>query len=219
MIILENVSMTVRSLSQKKRVLASVSAGIPSHRHIALFAPSLEDGRIFINLLAGLMLPTFGRVIREATISFPVGYLGGFDGDLTVRGNVAHLARLYRANVAETVEFVKRLADLGSSFDKPFADLSSPKRSILGHIVAYSIPFDLYLLGAEPSRAAEFQQTSLNLFQARARSSGTIVLTRNLRFAATYCDMAMLLNSGQIQIFEKVDVAFAEFKRLQLHTY
>src|SRR4051812_30962794 len=109
MIIFDRVEKILGGNGPRRRaVLADVSLRIPSNRRIAVLSPSAKDKRIFMKLLAGIEFPTSGTIVRNARVSFPVGKIGGFSRDLSVRGNVAHVARLYGADVDEVVDFVKK---------------------------------------------------------------------------------------------------------------
>src|SRR4051794_21255813 len=99
MIILDGVTKTAGDGRDKRTILKTTQASLPSNRRIALLGPRPEDKRIFINVLAGIALPDTGRVIRNARVSFPVGHAGGFTPQFSVRLNVAHVARLYGAEV------------------------------------------------------------------------------------------------------------------------
>ncbi len=51
------------------------------------------------------------------------------------------------------VDFVAEVCGLGENFNKPFGQLSSPKRRHLSEILAFSIPFDVYLLSDDLVRS------------------------------------------------------------------
>lgn len=209
MIVFEKVSMTVTTYYRTRTILSPTNLVIPSNRRIALLGPSVEDKTILVNLLSGLILPRSGRIIRKARVSFPVGYLGGFERELPVRKNVAHLARLYDADVQALVNFVERVADLGSSFDKPYGLLTGYERSYLARIVGYSIPFDLYVLNNAVGRSKKNsnEDISRDMFEARSRTAGMIIPTRSPKFAREYCDMGLVLQDGQLQLYDRIEEA------------
>ena len=163
-------------------------------------------------------MPSAGRIMRRARVSFPVGYLGGFTPDLSVRHNVAHVARLYGADVKSVVAFVARVGQFGRFFDKPYRDLPGPLKNQLGIIMTYGIPFDVYLLPAEFNRGKgapqEFQQTASELFEARAQSAGMIMAVNNLPFARQYCDMGLIVHGGQVLLFDDLERAIAASESL-----
>jgi capsular polysaccharide transport system ATP-binding protein len=221
MIEFENVTKTVRIRGQRPRdVLSSVNLEIAANRRIALLGQPPEDRLMIIDMLAGIVLPTYGRIARSCRVSYPVGFLGGFSPELSVRLNVAHTARLYDVEPRALVEFVERAADMGHPFDKPYIELPNVLKRQLGLILTFAIPFDVYLMKGDLSRIRanpkdHFRATCYELFEARARSSGMIIAVTAPAFAREYCDMALVLHQGQLVPFEDVDEAFVALERLR----
>ena len=155
------------------------------------------------------MLPRSGRIVRRVKVSFPVGFSGGFSADLPVRANVAHLARLYGSDERELIEFVKDVAELGPLFDQPFGLLPAPSRKLLAQVVAFAIPFDLYLLSDHIGRGNPRQSNvAYDLFEARARQAGVIVSLRNPKLAIRdNYEMAVVLDRGQLALYDDVEDA------------
>src|SRR6187200_2271176 len=146
MIIFEGVTKVAGGGEKKRNLLTAVQASLPSDRRIAIFARNEQDKKVFIDLLAGVVLPSAGRIVRKAQVSFPPGYLGGFTRGLSVRQNVAHVARIYGADVEAIVDFVSQISGLGKDFSKLYGELPNTKKRYLSDILAFSIPFDVYLL-------------------------------------------------------------------------
>jgi capsular polysaccharide transport system ATP-binding protein len=208
MIVFENVSKFVVAGRSKRAVLDSVNVTLPTNHRIAFLGTSEEDRRLVINCIGGQVLPTSGRIMQSARVSFPVGSLAGFQADLSIRVNVAHVARLYDTDAASVVSFVEKLADLGAAFDRPYRELPKPQRQMLGQIFGYSIPFDVYLLIGDITRMARpMRDIVYMLFQERSREAGMIISTRNIAFAREYCDMALLLHEGGLYTFDSVEDA------------
>lgn len=214
MIVFDRVSYVSKVAGVKRTVLSQVSIGIPSDRRIALLGPSEEDKRIVVNLLAGVMQPTAGRIMRKARMSFPTGNAGAFAPDLSVRRNVDYVARLYGANVPEVVGFVERILNLGAAFDEPYARLPPDIKRIFGQIVACSIPFDVYVMNQMPkSVPKEISGIANALFEERARTSGIILAERNTKIASQYCEMALVVQGNQMVLFDDMDRAAAALKQ------
>jgi capsular polysaccharide transport system ATP-binding protein len=214
MIILEEVTKVVGSGRRKRDVLRAVRVKLPSDRRIAVLGPDEEDTKIFVNLLAGIVLPTAGRIVRDAQVSFPAGHLGGFTRELSVRLNVAHVARLYGADVGTIVDFVSQVSDLGKDFDRPYGGLSNAKKRYLSEILAFSIPFDVYLLGEDVVRSGNkrHNREARALFEARAKTSGMLIASQDPGFAREFCDMGLVLAGGDARLFKNLEraLAFAE---------
>jgi capsular polysaccharide transport system ATP-binding protein len=210
MIILNRVTKKKKVNGRTRDVLSLVDIEIPSDRRIALFAPAAEDGTLVINLLAGLETATAGLIRRAASVSFPVGHIGGLQGELTLRHNSAHVARLYGADASSVVDFMSNIAGLRDALDVRFRDLPTALKRQFAQVLAYSIPFDTYLLNAEPTRLpADHRAIACALFEARTRTSGAIVAVHQAAFAKKYCDMALCLRDGTLVLFGDVEEALA----------
>ncbi len=215
MIILEDVTKVIGTGAKKRDVLTSVRARLPSGHRIAVLASRPEDRKVFIDLLSGVVLPTAGRIIRQARVGFPPGHLGGFAPDLSVHLNVSHVARLYGAEIEATVNFVAKISGLSENFGKPYRELSNTQRRHLSAILAFSIPFDVYLLSDQLVRAGGkgYSKEASALFQARAKTSGMIIASDEPAFVREFCDMGLVLNGGQIRLFPDIERAISFFEK------
>ena len=220
MIILDQVTKSVGPFFDRRHILSSVTIQIPTDQRIALISQVEGDKKAFVELLAGLAKPTSGTITRLAEVSFPVGQLPGFARDHTVRLNVAHAARLYGAEVAHTIDVVEQVLSMGKSFDRPYAKVPPKMRRPLAEAVAFALPFDLYLLtddalgrsdkaGQVPRRRSPAQF----LFEARAKTSGMIIPTRDEKYARENCGMALVLQNGALELFKDVDEAFSAVRQ------
>jgi|tagenome__1003787_1003787.scaffolds.fasta_scaffold20953442_1 capsular polysaccharide transport system ATP-binding protein len=211
MIILEGVTKAAGGGEGKRTILQSVQARLPSDRRIAILGPRSDDKKVFINLLAGVMLPSAGRIIRKARLSFPAGHLGGLDRALSIRLNVAHVARIYGADIQAVVDFVAQVLKLGDDFNKPYSTLSAAMKQYLSDILTFTIPFDAYLLNDEVvcSGNKRYNPEARALFEARAKTSGMFIASQDPAFVHEFCDMGLVLKDGQLRLFENLDQAFA----------
>jgi capsular polysaccharide transport system ATP-binding protein len=221
MIEFEDVTKTIRVRGQPPRdILRSVSIEIPINRRIALLGQTPEDRSHVIDMLAGLVLPTYGRIVHNCRVSYPVGFLGAFSPELSVRLNVAHTAKLYDVDPRMLVKFVENAAGMDLPFDRLFVEMPNHLKRQLGIILSFAIPFDVYLMKNDLSRIKasptdNFKATCYRLFEARARSSGMIIAVSGHGFAREYCDMALVLHRGQLTSFDDVEEAFVALERLR----
>jgi capsular polysaccharide transport system ATP-binding protein len=208
-IALTAVTHDVQTKPAPERILTDVSLEIPADRRIALLGGTQIARKALFDLLSGIALPKSGRVARKCTVSFPVGFLGGFVPELTIRENVGILASMYDQDGPKIVQFISRFADLRPELDKPFGKLPRIVVRRLGLFIAYSMPFDVYLVTAgRRLMNSALQQDIYGLFKARAATHGMIVST-DPHFARMHCDMAMIMRLGQIEIFDDVEAALS----------
>jgi len=194
MIIFENVTATLKNENKRKSVvLSGENIRIPSDRCIALLGRSENHRKAIVDLITGMKLPHAGRIIRQARVSFPVGIVPGVERDWSLAMNVAHVARLYGQNEDEIVGFVRRIYE--RSFNRKYSQLDVNERKRFARILAFAIPFDTYVLPDD-----RMSQDCIELFEARARTSGMIVNIHNKNFARKYCDAALVVEGGRLDL-------------------
>jgi capsular polysaccharide transport system ATP-binding protein len=209
MIVFDQVSQFSKDPASRGRpILSSVDLVIPADRRVALLGHPFEHTRTVIDLVAGVIAPSSGRVIRKAHVSFPAGETRAFIPEISVRGNVQHIARLYAADHQAVTRYVEEVMGIGADFDKPYASLARDLRRILSHIVAYSIPFQVYVL-TETIRGGSggLNDVARDLLKARMETSGLIAPTRDMGFVEEFCDSAIVLRNDKLFAFDKIDDA------------
>jgi len=216
MIVLDRVTAFAIGNGKPRKVLSSVSVALPANRRIAVLGTSSDDAKTLINIIAGKTLPVSGSVIRKARVSYPVGDVTGFDIDMTVRSNVAYVARLYGADVESTVAFVKRSSRLGPAFERKFRNLGRQERTMLGQILTYSIPFDLYLLNQDFTALRNPPPNVTALLDARiAQSAGIIAAVGVPKFGRERCEMGLVIHMGQLFAFADFEEALYTLNQLK----
>jgi|RhiMethySRZTD1v2_1073278.scaffolds.fasta_scaffold325894_2 capsular polysaccharide transport system ATP-binding protein len=218
MIIFEGVTYGIGAGAKMRKILAGTEVTIPSDRRIAVLANDADERRVFMELLGGLLMPQSGRLIRKARVSFPAGYVGGFKADLSLRSNVAYVARLYSADVDSVVNFVAQIPGFKKAFDKPYRRLSPVERRKFSEVLAFTIPFDVYLFEDELVRdkGRLYNEHARALFDVRIKNAGMIIATKDEAFIEKFCDMGLVVCRGQVRLFEKVKRALAFSKKAKI---
>jgi capsular polysaccharide transport system ATP-binding protein len=216
MIVLDRVTANINLRNKHPApVLSQVDLVIPSDRRIALLGASRPEAQTLINMFGGLAYPTDGQIVRKASVSFPIGYFGGFVPDVPTRVNIAHLARIYELDIKTIVDFVEQSVRPNPDFDRPFGDLPRNIQRRIATIVAYTLPFDVYVLMQDAVHGKPHpKNVALSLFEHRNRTSGMIISVTEPKFALDYCDMAMVLDRGQLIMCEDVESGLALSKEL-----
>jgi len=215
MILLEQITKAVPTPSGGfTNVLSDVTLKIPSNCRIALVGPSPKDQRVLIDLIAGVRRPSAGRIVRKANLSFPIGPLPAFDLKSTLRHNVAHVARIYGADVTETLKSMGSFRPFRVCFDQSFEKIPYKIRSLFTHALAASIGFDTYLFVDDSITRRDFDgggrklaEGIHSLFEARWQRSGFIMPTRDVQFAREQCDLALELRDGRLLLLESASLS------------
>ncbi|KAK6020024.1 hypothetical protein OSTOST_14327 [Ostertagia ostertagi] len=95
-------------------------------------------------------------------------------------------------------------------------ELDRPTRALINLVIAYSIPFDTYLIDQSVARGdSDMRAISATLFKARMQTSGAIITTRQVETARQYCDMAAVLHNGRLTLFEDLERGIDIFNKVK----
>ncbi|VAW02328.1 Capsular polysaccharide ABC transporter, ATP-binding protein KpsT [hydrothermal vent metagenome] len=214
MIEFRNLSKVFVLRGQRKVVLDNVSLSFPSGRAVGLLGRNGAGKSTLLKMIAGTMDPTRGEIVSTGTISWPVGFAGSFHGDLTGAQNARFIARIYGVDSDEMVDFVAGFAGLGMHFDLPFRSYSSGMKSRLAFGVSMAVPFDTYLVDEVTSVGdMAFRRKSAEVFQARMRHAGAVVVSHGMDQIRAMCDAAAVLENGHLQYYDDVEEAIAQHNR------
>ena len=190
-------------------VLFPTSLTIPTDRGVGLLGRNGAGKSTLLRMIAGVERPDHGRIVRTVSVSWPLGYSGGMNSNMTGRQNVRFIARISGADEDEAVAFVEDFAELGPYMDERVATYSSGMRGRLNFGVSLAIDFDFYLIDEGTSAGDRwFQDKAAAAFaERRRRSSGLLIVSHNPGTIEKYCDIAMVLHRGQLIPFSDLDKA------------
>jgi capsular polysaccharide transport system ATP-binding protein len=199
--------------SGAKVVLDNVTVEFPTGRNVGIFGMNGAGKSTLIRLLAGAEKPDRGHIIRDGSVSFPLGFSSIFHPDLTGRENVEFVARVYGLVGKEVALHVEDFAELREYFDIPVKTYSSGMLSKLAFGLCLAIDFDVYLID-EITEVGDgrFRQKALAAFRDRMLSSDVIIVSHNIDTIRDYCDMGAVLHNGKIEFFETITEAQARFR-------
>lgn len=217
MIRLEHLTKTFVLDGQRKTVLQDVNLEFPSGIAVGLLGRNGAGKSTLLRMIAGTMDPTAGRIVSTGTISWPVGFAGSFHPELTGIQNTRFIGRIYGADTDELVAFVEDFAGLGMHFRMPLKTYSSGMRSRLAFGVSMGIPFDTYLVDEVTSVGdASFRAKSAQVFRARMQTAGAFVVSHSMGMIRDLCDVAVVLESGQLYYYEDLEAAISHHNRNML---
>lgn len=214
MIALQSLTKTFHLHGVAKTVLKDVSTVFPSGRSVALLGRNGAGKSTLLRLIAGTLDPTSGHVSLAGTVSWPVGFAGSFHADLTGAQNTRFIARIYGVDGDELIDFAASFADLGAHFHLPFRSYSSGMKARLAFGVSMGIAFDTYLVDEVTAVGdAAFRSKSHDVFQARMKNAGAVVVSHSMGLVRDLCDAAVVLDAGRLTFFDNVNDAVAQHER------
>jgi capsular polysaccharide transport system ATP-binding protein len=215
MIELRNLCKRYRTNRGVRVVLDQVNAVFPPGRNMGVLGRNGAGKSTLLRLLGGAELPTSGQVVRRATVSWPIGFSGGFHGSLSGRENLRFICRIYAADIRRVMAFVEEFSELGEYMDMPVRTYSSGMRAKLAFGLSMAIDFDYYLIDEATSVGdASFQSKSREEFERRKDRSTLIVVSHNPGTIREHCDRVAVLENGKLTLFDDIEEAIARYEGL-----
>jgi capsular polysaccharide transport system ATP-binding protein len=204
MVALQNVTKTFSVNGSKHTILDNVTVNFPERTSVALLGRNGAGKSSLLKIIAGTARPSSGKILRQGSVSWPVGFAGSFNGDLSGSQNVKFIARIYGVDTRILTEFVRDFADLGQHYHLPFRTYSAGMRSRLAFGVSMGVRFDTYLVDEVTSVGdAAFKERS------EAMLTEPIVVSHSLPLLKRICDHAAVLENSRIVFFDTVDEGIA----------
>ncbi len=210
MIRLERLSKSFPTAWGRKVVIDDASVVFPTGVSVALLARNGAGKSTLMGMIGGTIQPSGGRIVRQGTVSWPVGFKGSFHREMTGAQNTRFVARIYGVDTEELIGFVEDFAELGPHFHAPVRTYSSGMISRLAFGVSIGIPFDTYLVDEVTSVGdAVFKRKSRLVFLERMKTAGAVVGTHSMVQVRKLCQAGVVLENGKLVYYEDLEQAIA----------
>ena len=214
MIRLEHVSKSYPAAGRRKVIMRDVSLTLRRGRSVGLLGRNGAGKSTLLRMIGGRVLPDSGRIIREANVSWPLGFAGGFSTALTGAQNVRFIARIYGVDTDDLVRFVTDFSELGRFMHMPVGTYSSGMRSRLAFGASMGIDFDVYLVDEITAVGdAAFKKKCSDAFKARRDRADVIMVSHSVGNIREYCDCGVVLEDGALVFHDDVEAAIAAHNR------
>jgi len=212
---LDAVSKAYATRSGENVVLDGVSFTFPPRTNIGILGRNGAGKSTLLRIIAGTEQPDTGTVRHLGSVSWPIGFTGGFSGSLSGEENCRFVARIYGADVDEVVGFTMEFAELGEYFHMPVKTYSSGMRARLAFGLSMAVEFDAYLVDEVTAVGdSRFQQKCREAFQERSGRSSVIIVSHQISTVKDYCQCCAVLQHGKLVYFDDVEEANAAYEAM-----
>jgi ABC-type polysaccharide/polyol phosphate transport system ATPase subunit len=185
--------------------LRDVSVRVVHGESLAVIGPNGAGKSTFLQVLAGIIRPSEGRVDVRGGVSGLLTLGAGFDQELTGRENIwlaGAFLGLDESTVRELLPGIIAFADIGEFIDAPLKIYSSGMRARLGFSIATSVNPDILLLDEVLATGdAQFREKSKARVIELVRSAKAVVLvTHDMNWVTEYCNRAILIEKGHVVV-------------------
>lgn len=215
MIICENIRKSYRTGHGEKEVLKGINLTINKGEKVALLGRNGAGKSTLIKLIGGVEMPSSGRVVRQMTNSWPIGFNGGFQGSLTGYDNARFIARIYGRSYAEMRDFVEDFTELGGSLKMPVKTYSSGMRARLAFALSLAIEFDCYLIDEVILVGDQSFQRKCHeeLFEKRA-DRAMVIASHDMNIIRGICNRGIVICNGILSNHSEIGNAIDFYNRL-----
>lgn len=217
MIRMEGVTKYYPTPRGRKYVLRDVSIDFPQRCNIAILGRNGMGKSTLLRLLGGIDYPNSGTIHCDGKISWPMGLQGGVQGSLTGRDNVRFICRINgdtEEEVEKKIRFIHEFSELDDYFDMPVNTYSSGMRSRLMFASSMAFDFDIYLIDEITAVGDKrFKEKSHAALEEKKGNAHIIKVSHNMQELLRDCDVGLLLENGEITIFEDIKEAIARYEQ------
>ncbi|KIE05037.1 Polysialic acid transport ATP-binding protein KpsT [Candidatus Jidaibacter acanthamoeba] len=214
MIKLENISKSYHTKHGTKILFKNLFLDMPLRQNIAILGKNGVGKSTLLRIIAGIEEPNSGNIIRDARISWPIGFSGGFNGSLSGEENCFFVSRIYGEEIKRVAEFVKIFSELEDYFYMPFKTYSAGMKARLAFGLSMALEFDIYLVDEITAVGdAAFQKKCRDAFAERRKRSNVIMVSHNFDILKEYCSLVAILESGKITLYDNIDKAIEIYKK------
>lgn len=210
MITLVDVTKSFAVGARRKIVIQNVTLTLPRGRSVGLLGRNGAGKSTLLNMIGGRLEPDSGKILRNANISWPLGFGGGFKGSLTGAQNARFIARIYGVDTDDMIASVEDFSELGAFMHMPVSSYSSGMRARLAFGVSMAVDFDVYLVDEITAVGdAAFKRKCHAAFRERTATSDIIMVSHNTGAIRNYCDAGIVLENGGMTWYDDIEQAIA----------
>lgn len=215
MIICQDICKSYRHSGHRKQVLDNVNVIVGRGERVALLGRNGAGKSTLIKLIGGVEMPSSGKIIRKMTVSWPLGFAGGFQGSLTGYDNARFIARIYERDYVNLRSFVEDFTELGAQLKEPVKTYSSGMRARLAFALSLAIEFDCYLIDEIIMVGDQNFQRKCHheLFEKRA-DRAMVLASHSAENIRQFCNRAVIIHGGKATCSDNVDEALEAYSNL-----
>ena len=188
---------------------------IEKGERVALLGRNGAGKSTLIKLIGGVEMPNSGKITRNMSISWPLGFAGGFQGSLTGYDNTRFISRIYQRDYVTIRQFVEDFTELGKQLKMPVKTYSSGMRARLAFALSLAIEFDCYLIDEIILVGDQnFQRKCNEEMFLKRNDRAMIIASHQTELIRDFCNKAIILHHGEATVYDDIDLAIDRYTNL-----
>ena len=211
MITFSGVSKSYQARTGRQTILRDVSFSLQRGDAIGICGHNGAGKSTLLRLVSGVEQPSAGTIVREMTVSWPLGYASAFQSSLTGADNIRFIARIYGRPIAETLAFVDDFAELGSYLGMPIRTYSTGMMARLAFAVSLAVDFDCYLVDEITAAGdARFRARCHDALIERRKTGTLVMVSHDPHTLREYCIGGAVVRDNRLIICENIEEAIEQ---------
>jgi len=208
---------TRRTRHRVHRALDDVSFEQPSGEGIAIIGENGAGKSTLLKLVAGVTLPTSGRIDVSGRIAAILELGSGFHPEFTGRQNIrlnAALLGLSEQEILQREPEIVSWSELGEFIDRPVREYSSGMTVRLGFSIATQVDPEILIVDEALSVGdGYFQKKSMDRMVRFVELGGTLLFCSHaLYLISAFCERALWLRNGRVEAFGPTNDVIREYE-------
>ena len=200
----------------RRTILNDINFTIKRGEDTAILGRNGAGKSTLFRLISGTEACDQGKIVRKGSISWPLGFSGGFHGSLSGRENVRFVSRIYGQDARKIFNFVDDFSELESFIDMPVKSYSSGMRARLAFGLSMAINFDFYLIDEVIAVGDTAFKNKCKVILDKKRESSTVILiSHSNSMLKQFCKSGAVLDGGKLLFFKDIEEAITEHERNQ----
>lgn len=215
MIRLTDVCKDYETASGPRRILDNINLTIHPGERIGILGRNGAGKSTLVRLISGAEPPTSGTIERNMSVSWPLAFSGGFNGNLTGADNLRFICRIYGVDYQPRMQFVQDFSELGLYLNEPVMNYSSGMKARLAFAISMTIDFDCYLIDEVMAVGDQRfrERCRVELFEKRADKS-MLIVSHSHRYLKGTCHRFLLFREGSIEEHDDFEEVYFRYKEL-----
>jgi ABC-2 type transport system ATP-binding protein len=197
--------------------LNNVSFKVDRGTTLGIIGPNGSGKSTILKMIAGVMVPTNGKVKVIGKVAPLIELGAGFHPELSGRENIylnGTILGMSRSEVEEKFNSIVKFSELEDFIDTPIKHYSSGMFMRLGFSIAINISPEILLIDEILTVGDEkFREKSMNKMNKLKDKGVTIVfVSHNLNLIKMFCKEVIYVSGGKIKYHGDPDTAFKKYK-------
>jgi capsular polysaccharide transport system ATP-binding protein len=213
MITVERATKSYPSKNGRVTILDELSCVFEPGKNTALIGKNGAGKSTLMRLLSGSETPDSGKIIRQGSVSWPLGFKGGLHGSLSGKENIGFISRIYGKDFKEVFDYVTQFAELGNYMLEDVKTYSNGMKARLSFGISMAFDFDYYLIDEIIAVGdAEFRRKCKKVLNEKMEKSTVILVSHSNSMMRDFCEYGVVIKNGKISEVKKINKAIAYYE-------